>query len=223
MHPMRLGTQVAFLERPENASIAIVGSDHYIITESGKLSGLKQYPVASPDIRALILFQNPFSHPSVMMRSEVLKRFGYSSKYRFAEDYTLWFRILERYEMANIPEPLTYYRLHTDNSSRRHNKEQLQMTAELIVDELDKLRITYTSAELAIHVAIISNYGPKYFNSPDRIGKLRRWILKVLAGIQRKYHYSDDFIASMAQQVLEGCCGIYDPIETPEQEMAGVA
>jgi glycosyltransferase involved in cell wall biosynthesis len=59
---------------------------------------------------------------SVIVRKECLDRIGNFDeelRRRTCEDYDLWFRIARHYELAYVEEPLTLYRLHDANASRR--------------------------------------------------------------------------------------------------------
>ncbi len=48
---------------------------------------------------------NPFIHPAVLMRPGVLDRVGVYRPHE-AEDYDLWLRVSERFEVANLEAPL---------------------------------------------------------------------------------------------------------------------
>jgi hypothetical protein len=60
-------------------------------------------------------------HPSVMMRTEAVRAIGgYRAALLHTEDYDLWLRMSERHELANLPEPVLYYRLHPGQMSSSH-------------------------------------------------------------------------------------------------------
>jgi hypothetical protein len=61
-------------------------------------------------------------HPSVMLRRDaVFAVGGYRTATEYAEDFDLWLRLDERYPLANIDEPLIYYRRHKNQVTRSTN------------------------------------------------------------------------------------------------------
>ncbi|MBX3255005.1 MAG: glycosyltransferase [Chitinophagaceae bacterium] len=190
MHEERLQKQVRYLEDRRNNDVAIVGSSHFVIDDTGRMIGLKQYPVSDAEIKTFMLFQNPFSHPSVMIRATALKKMKYNSKYKHAEDYNLWFNLSGKYKFANLLEFLTYYRVHPANTSLENAKEQQRNAAALISDELDKLGVEYSPNELALHIAISAGYGARFFNTRKKINELYGWIDKILSILKNKNGFS---------------------------------
>jgi glycosyltransferase involved in cell wall biosynthesis len=123
--PERLERQVAFLER--HPDVGLVGSSRTLIDEQGTTLG---YARAVPDdlgIRWKCLLGNPFAHPSVLIRREVLIRHGlsYNESHRTAQDYELWPRVLRHVKGANLEEPLLRYRLR-QGVSRTSRADQLR-------------------------------------------------------------------------------------------------
>lgn len=209
MHESRLQKQVQFLEKQGNEDVALVGSHHYVINQQGKIVGLKQYPVSHDEINSVLLFQNPFSHPSVMMRAAIAKKMRYSGKHPHAEDYHLWFRMLKKYKGGNIPEYLTYYRVHGNNVSVCNGKKQRESVVNLLSIELDKLGIRHSMDELAIHIAISQGYGAKFFNTQEKVGMLNNWMEKVLLSRQQQFGYSDIFVKQMKEHIAQRYCNVF--------------
>lgn len=208
MHRERLEKQVLYLEDEKNRNVAVVGSHHYIINSMGKLVGLKQYPMENDEIKIKSFFQNPFSHPSVMMRADVVKELKYLKKFKHTEDYDLWFRIFEKHKSANIPEFLTYYRIHDKNISGLNARIQAENAVDLISYELDKLGIDYTVEEIALHISIYRGLGTTYFNTPEKRSRLDAWLDKILEATGSKFSYDIDFVKKMKRNILKEYCGI---------------
>jgi hypothetical protein len=60
-----------------------------------------------------MLYENCLAHPTMMFRSEVLKKLKYKPYQKNIEDYDLWLRMLNRgFVIGKINEPLLFYRLH---------------------------------------------------------------------------------------------------------------
>lgn len=110
--PERLEKQLSFFEQhPENV---LVGSYAVKIDEFGEEIGTLEYPpLAWPEIKKYSLLHNPFIHPTVMFRRELIRIVGDYRNFKHAEDYELWTRIIYKYPCANIDEPLLKYRVHT--------------------------------------------------------------------------------------------------------------
>ncbi|MGB3007663.1 MAG: hypothetical protein WBC06_14195, partial [Chitinophagaceae bacterium] len=64
-------------------------------------------------IRKTMLRENCIAHPSVMIRTAILKEFQYKTYQKNIEDYDLWLRLLNRnYRFAKTEIPLLLYRVH---------------------------------------------------------------------------------------------------------------
>ncbi|WP_126244190.1 glycosyltransferase [Chitinophaga rhizosphaerae] len=211
MHEHRLRKQLSFLLSPENQDVGIVGSNHYVIDKIGMPVSRSQYPLTDADIRACMIFRNPISHPSVLIRSECLKKNRYRVKYRHNEDFNLWTRISKQYRLANIPECLTYYRIHDANVSRNHFKELQEHTIELLSDQLDEYGIEYSTEDLSLHAAICFGYGRAYFKDDARKAALKRWVDKVLTlyQVSAADQPADGQLNAIQNYILEHYCQVY--------------
>jgi Glycosyl transferase family 2 len=123
--PARLEYQVAFLDK--NAQVGMVGSGCSAIDEVGAF--IAHVPVEYDDvkIRWTLLWRNPFSHTTVMVRRRAIEEVGgYSSdpQYRFAEDYDLMSRVAFRHAVANIPQLLGCWRVHKTSASQLNVSQQ---------------------------------------------------------------------------------------------------
>ena len=115
----RLEMQFQFLL--SNPGIAVVGSSITLINELGHVCGERVFQTSSAGVRERRFDSLPVAHPSVMfVRSSVIQVGGYRKFYDFAEDYDLWLRILEVSEIANLPQFLTRYRVHADQTNSLH-------------------------------------------------------------------------------------------------------
>lgn len=122
--PERLARQVEFLDR--HPGIALVGSAVVRIDASGQPIKRNVCPTSHAEIVEALREYSCFTHPSVMLRASALAAVGgYRPAYRAAEDYDLWLRLSERYELANLPDPLLYYRVYPDQVSVRQLEQQI--------------------------------------------------------------------------------------------------
>jgi GT2 family glycosyltransferase len=116
--PDRLQRQYEFLQvRPE---IDAVGSQVAFIDENGTLTGKRTTLPESPEaIAETLLKYCCLRHPTVLMRREALDRaWGYRREVPAAEDLDLWLRMSEHGQLANMPEELLFYRVHSGQVSQ---------------------------------------------------------------------------------------------------------
>jgi glycosyltransferase involved in cell wall biosynthesis len=118
--PERLERQLAYLDaHPE---YGMVGSSCDLVDVDGAPLGQTLVPVDDAAIRRRMIRANPFIHGSVMLRREVFETVGrYVSP--FWEDYDLWWRVILRYRVANLPQKLIV-RTHRANATTRISKSR---------------------------------------------------------------------------------------------------
>jgi len=82
-------------------------------------------PAAHEVLAAALVVKNPFSHPSVMLRTSMLGECRYDPGFPKYEDYALWIDLLGRCQVANLPRVLLKYRRHGANmtSTYRHDPQ----------------------------------------------------------------------------------------------------
>lgn len=122
--PQRLAKQVAFMEG--HPSVGLLGSACWLIDREGRTLGRRFVLPGNLQIRWQSLLTNPFLHPTVMVRRDVLVRnaLNYDEAFRQAQDYDLWTRMLRHTQGANLEEPLIRYRLR-DGITATHRSAQL--------------------------------------------------------------------------------------------------
>lgn len=107
-HPDRLAQQVAFLEI--HREIDVLGTSALIRNKSGEILGCSHRPTEPDVLAANIMWENPFFHPSIMMRRSFLtKAGGYDETFYRSQDYELWSRCTSWARYANIDKPLITY------------------------------------------------------------------------------------------------------------------
>ncbi len=111
-HPERLARQVAFLSA--QPALGLVGCDVILTDAAGRETGREIHPHAAAPIARAILRRNPFAHSTILMRADLLRRWGgYDPRFGHTEDYDLWLRLHARgVGMANLAEFLLRRRVH---------------------------------------------------------------------------------------------------------------
>jgi hypothetical protein len=128
--PGRLKWEVEFME--EHPKVGVVGGMTEAIDAtgaslpgSGLPYGAAPRPLENREIQSALLSDCVIWHNSVLMRREAFAAVGgYRTICRQAEDYDLWLRIAERFEMANLKQAVFKYRYHPYQLSVRRRAQQ---------------------------------------------------------------------------------------------------
>lgn len=144
-YPQRLAKQTAVMEaHPE---IGLLGS---WIRGFGDVrrSYVHRYPQQHDEIRALMLFENPFAHSTVMFRRTLLTEHGlrYSERFKYVEDWALWWQLSSVSRVANLPEVLVDYRINKAGSSYTGTSVQTTSRLRFVEERLAEARFPYHPA-----------------------------------------------------------------------------
>lgn len=128
MYPQRLEKQVQFLQK--YPQIALVGTQCSLIDEQGKVIGTKSFPLDHENIYEMLFYSIPMQQPTLMFNFHVLPKdmLHYDVGKTTAEEVELLFRVLAKYEAANMAETLHSYRLHQHNTSLKDPKKTFYLT-----------------------------------------------------------------------------------------------
>jgi len=125
--PDRLERQVAYLQA--HPRCALLGGQTAIIDADGRELGLRRYPTEDRELRRVITRYNPFAQPTVLLRRSALDVVGvYDPRYPRVQDYDLWLRIAERFEVANLDAVTLRYRISATQGKTKHLKDSLRYT-----------------------------------------------------------------------------------------------
>jgi hypothetical protein len=182
--PDRLLRQADFLDA--HPSVGAVGGAAITIDGDGRRISTRRYPTRNRTIQSTLLRHNCMAHPSVTMRRGCLEAIGGYGSLRTSEDYNLWLRLSERFELANLAEPVVLHRLHLNQISlvsleqqareargvcaaararRASGVDPLAGVRELTPEILDRLRIdeaelaAAVKGELIARAAILADLG----------------------------------------------------------------
>jgi glycosyltransferase involved in cell wall biosynthesis len=124
--PQRFELQVEFLQH--HSAVVCVGGAHEIIDEAGRLITCWHLLLDDADIqKAALAGHGSICHPCAMIRREALLAVGgYNSDLMPAEDLDLWLRLGELGKLANLPQPVLRYRIHSQSVSEQQCDLQRQ-------------------------------------------------------------------------------------------------
>ena len=118
----RINIQRSYLDT--NLDVAAVGGQIMFIDENGNLirNRVSNYPVGKVETRKAFESGCYLAHPAVMYRKvSVLAVGSYRESFKYAEDYDLWLRLLDCFELDNVPDVVIYYREHSNQLSSRND------------------------------------------------------------------------------------------------------
>ena len=129
--PNRFYTQEDFLDK--NPLVSVVGTAARLLNETGVRGEIIEFPTAHILIYwRLLLFSNPIIHPSVMIRTKLLREVGgYNIAREVSQDYELWSRLATVSKLANLPEVFLYLRKHDKNISKLKEAQQFDYAVDL--------------------------------------------------------------------------------------------
>ena len=117
----RLKYEVDFLEK--NPNIALIGGGVHIIDVEGRIIGSRNINIKHP--KNVLAHRCIFQQSDVMFRKEaIMKLGGYREKFKNAQDYDLWLRISEKYEIVKVNEIFGVWRLNAGGYTLSRTFEQ---------------------------------------------------------------------------------------------------
>ncbi|MDX8452742.1 glycosyltransferase [Mesorhizobium sp. VK9D] len=121
--PDRLRLQVACFDA--DADLQLLGTAGLQIDRAGKPLRPMDVPIGNEQLRDALARYNPMLHPTVMFRTEAVRRVGgYRRAFTYAEDYDLWLRLSETGKLANMDARLVKLRSHPGQVSRMKEDQQ---------------------------------------------------------------------------------------------------
>lgn len=124
--PDRLTRQIAFLNA--NRDHVMVGANTYRIDKTDAVIGRTEMPTSDAAIRARFLFENPFIHPTMMMRADLFTdpSIRYDESFETTQDWALWLACLDHGRVANLRDPVIWQRVHDGSISSTKRSLQLK-------------------------------------------------------------------------------------------------
>ena len=136
--PERLAKQAAFLDA--HPHVAAVGSKTRFFAAGASAAPATSLPESPAAARRFLEIASPLAHPAVMFRRQaVLDASLYRPQMVPAEDYDLWLRLAERADLANLPDVLLHYRLHTGQFTA--NRDEAVAVATLVAQAAGRERL----------------------------------------------------------------------------------
>lgn len=110
--------------------------------------------VDADEFRISVLFEWSIMHPTVMLKSDLLRRHRYRAELVPAADYDLWARLAPIARVVNLPDVLLLKRVHDQQISARYADRRMQATKRVQRLALEAAGICPTDRELELHAHI---------------------------------------------------------------------
>lgn len=137
--PIRLQAQVKYL--CDHPDVVCLGAQALKIDEDGDPVELWNVPTDHNEIVKELLkgHGGKIIHPLFLMRRESLMKLGgYNERYLFAQDYDLLLRLAEIGTLANLPDTLLRYRIHSASATFGRRKEQITCVIKAYLEAHDR-------------------------------------------------------------------------------------
>ncbi len=181
--PGRLEQQLAYMDAHEEVGVCGTWCKGFGSRETDFTP-----PTADAELRLEMFFDNPIPHPTVMMRTAILRENGlsYDPAFTGAEDYDLWARLSDRCKFAVLPVRLLEYRFHAHQATNQRIGVQREFAslarrklALALIPDADE-------SELKIHDSLFSK---QPHASAEWFRQAGKWAVKLAAAnaAQRRY------------------------------------
>jgi Glycosyl transferase family 2 len=118
--PERLAWELDFMEA--NPKVGVVGGAVEWIDSTGRPLQTHRHPLTDREIRSELRTHSVIWQPTAFIRRDAFG--GYRGPFAPAEDYDLWLRIAERFQLANLERVVLKYRFHPSQVSLRKRTRQ---------------------------------------------------------------------------------------------------
>ena len=125
----RLLIQLIYMEL--HVKVMVCGTNVYMINSVGEIMNISRFPVNEKAIKIWLYFACVIFHPTVMFRKSIFATDKCLYKKQQAEDYELWTRICQKYNIRNLRGALLKRRIHSNNSICLNKQEMYQKTLEI--------------------------------------------------------------------------------------------
>lgn len=195
----RFCKQLEFMENHSN--VAVCGAETEVF---GDVEPHVTYTVfGSRQVKVAMLFSASVAHPVVMMRNDILQRenYRYDKEFDKVEDYDLWLRIGEKYDIDNAHGVMLRYRLHNNQVTRNYSDDYDKKIRKIRKREFDRLEFSYTEEEFDA----FCNYCGSGFDYDNQIKELASLFQKIYTANLSKKYYDILELKSTINKILISC------------------
>lgn len=135
--PKRFQIQLHYLKK--HPEIVGVGTQVNIINNSNKITGKRYFPTTTKDCYQFLMITSPIQHPTLMVRTQTIKKYQYSANYKTAEDWDLYFKLVQNNQLNNINKTLYNYRQNFGSNGYKNIKKAFILIFKIRLNAILKL------------------------------------------------------------------------------------
>lgn len=160
--PNRIEKEFAIVK--ENPEISLIGSSIAEFTDNiHNIISYRMLPTSHEDIVKYSKTRNPFGHPSVLLKKEMVLKAGNYRDYHLVEDYDLWIRMIETGAVCyNISEILVYMRIDEKFYQRRGGLSYLKSILKFKKEQYKKGYYSLSNYIVSAGSHIVSCFLPNF-------------------------------------------------------------
>jgi len=199
-HPDRLLKQCIFME--SNPHCLAAGS-YYESFSDNTSPYLVKPPLEESLIKVLLLKNNIFAHPTLIIRNDIFERYQlrYNEHYYYSSDYDLLTHINQLGVTTNIPEILLRYRRHNKQITSSKGFEQQMYANQIRLKQLNFFRMKPSIDEIIIHLYLMQDY----HISKSKLLETEKWCNKLLLINNQLKLYDQKYLHKLLEESLYFC------------------
>lgn len=203
--PGRLERQLAFLER--NEDYAAIGTWAVSIDAAGReLGTIKRLRVEPAEVQSQLLFRCCLLHPSIMARTEILRRHRYREDFLTCSDYDLWIRVSRSHRLGSLPVVLTAHREHPDRATHLNSARSRQEKRAIIADQLGRLELDFDESDLERHFFLQRSGSAGFVPDHEYLEWANEWLLRLREANRRSSSYPERPFERVVARVWRTTC-----------------
>lgn len=143
----RFEKQVEFMDL--NPDVVVCGT-WFELMNTGQVI---KHPTTDKALRVQMFINTPLAHPTVIIRKNILieNNLEYDNFYKNGEDYEFWYRLSKFGLLANLPEVLLRYRVHSNQITQKYSAGNRTASDMIRTKILEELMGTVTEEEKNTH------------------------------------------------------------------------
>lgn len=113
----KIEKQVSFYEK--NPDLGFIYGRYHLVDNNNNITGTDNTKPLSGNIFDSLLIENTIGAVTVMVKKDVYEKVGKYNPELQIEDYYMWLKITNKFQVAYMNEFLAYYRQHENNFSKK--------------------------------------------------------------------------------------------------------
>lgn len=173
----RFEKQIKYLM--DNPHILILGSgiNEFYEQVKGIYRNIRLFPKEISKYSKKLYKGTPLGHPTLILKTDLLKKYLYNTTTKCNEDIDLWFRLLkDGYTIYNLQEPLIHYRI-TDNTFARRGWKKSVNEMKIYYSHLNDIN-KFSFFNVFIFFRFISRLFPKKIIRLMYLSNLRKYLIE---------------------------------------------